>query len=374
MENFIGYLQFVKKCFQDNFDSFENIHIVLGNESCDTDSSISSIALSYFLHFHKPSKIPTNSLIIPVQNVSKENFPFRTDTCHLYKEIGLPLDLLVYKDQLNFETLIETKKVTTSLVDHHVLTESQKILESTVVQIFDHRPRDLNASWDQNKVDLIIDQVGSCTTLIADHIISTADSLLFKEIGYLLYATIIFDTQSLSPESKRAKELDFKIAEYLETKFSFPDRREDLYKKIWRAHNDVSQLTPQQILVKDCKVVKKIPVPGLPMLVEDFLKLDGAYEAIRLFTIDNNVSLLVVIGIDTTEIIKRDIAIYFTTDGEKLMDRLLEMLCNCQKVKGYDFQFKEIETKFQDIKCFRQENITLSRKQIIPIILDAVDL
>ncbi|XP_057652242.1 exopolyphosphatase PRUNE1-like [Diorhabda carinulata] len=374
MENFISYLQFVKTCLEDNFARFKSIHIVLGNESCDIDSSISAIILGYFLHFQKPSKIPTNSLIIPVQNVCKESFPFRTDTCYLYKEIGLPLDLLVYKDQLSFETLMKTKNVTTSLVDHHVLTESQKILESTVIQIIDHRPLDVNASWNENKVDLIIEQVGSCATLIADQIISTADGLLFREIGYLLYATIIFDTQSLSPETKRAKELDFKIAEYLETNYNFPDRRENLYKKIWKAHNDVSHLTPKQILTKDCKVVKKVPVPGLPMLAEDFLNLDGAYEAIRLFAIDNNVPLLVIMGIDTTEVVRRDIAIFFTTDGEKLMDKLLEMLCNCQQVKGYDFQFKEINTEFEDIKCFRQENVTLSRKQIIPIILDAVEL
>lgn len=189
---------------------------------------------------------------------------------------------------------------------------------------------------------------------------------------FIVTAAIVYDTQALSFESGRAKELDHSVAGKLENKFSFSDDRKTLFDKLWKAHNDVSHLTPKQILMKDLKIVDNIPVPGLPMLVEDFLKLKESYDTLTSFSEEHNASLVVVIGLDASIGIRRDVAIFSKNEGNKLSDVLLGLLLDSQKHKGYDFGFREVQTDYKDIKCLRQENVKLSRKQIIPIIKDAV--
>lgn len=69
---------------------------MLGNESCDLDSCISSLAIAYHLY----NRIPTtsaNTLVVPIQNVSAEYFLFRSDNCFVLKEAGVPLNLLIYR-------------------------------------------------------------------------------------------------------------------------------------------------------------------------------------------------------------------------------------------------------------------------------------
>ncbi|XP_072378140.1 exopolyphosphatase PRUNE1-like [Diabrotica undecimpunctata] len=373
MENLIEYLQFVKKSLE-NLDSFEEVHIVLGNESCDIDSSVSATALAYFLHISRPKHISKEALVVAVQNVSAENFLFRTDNCFLYRQIQLPLEYLVYRDQLDIDHLVKSKKVTTTIVDHHVVPRSYQILEKTVIQIYDHRPRDAAFDFDSKEVDINIEGVGSCATLIANSIFSGCEDVLFKELGYLLYAAILFDTQGLSTDTKRAKELDFQIVKKLEQKFNFTEPRIAVYDRIWNAHNDISTLSPKQILVKDLKMVEHIPVPGLPMLVEDFLKMQGSYEAVRKFAEERDTPLLILVGIDCSNEIRRDVALFSTNEDDPIRNRVLNLLCNCQQFKGYDFEFKEVDVSCESVKCFRQGNLTLSRKQIIPVIIDALKL
>lgn len=91
------------------------------------------------------------------------------------------------RDDINFQNYLSTKTVTTSLVDHHVLSEKEHELENTVVHILDHRPVDPCSKWDKNKVSIRIEEVGSCCTLIADEILRDSVEFSCKELAYLLY-------------------------------------------------------------------------------------------------------------------------------------------------------------------------------------------
>ncbi|KAJ8957074.1 hypothetical protein NQ318_007287 [Aromia moschata] len=210
-------------------------------------------------------------------------FFIHLENCFVLQECGIPLETLVYRDQLDIADILKTTRVTTSLVDHHVLSKHDQILESTVTQIFDHRPIDPSTDWNKRNVKLKIEEVGSCSTLIAAEIFKVDENILSKEMAYLIYETMIYDTVALLPENGRAKELDLTIAKKLEEKFSFTEGRIAVFEKILEAHNNVSQLTPSQMLMKDLKIVDNIPVPGLPMLVQNFLKIDAAYNAIENF-------------------------------------------------------------------------------------------
>lgn len=94
---------------------------------------------------------------------------------------------MLYRNEVSFEKLLKDKIVTTTLVDHHVLNEKDKILEPTVIQVLDHRPIDAASKWNEKEIEVIIKQVGSCSTLIADKILETNKQILFRELAYLIY-------------------------------------------------------------------------------------------------------------------------------------------------------------------------------------------
>ncbi|CAG9828888.1 unnamed protein product [Diabrotica balteata] len=287
MECVIQYLQFVKDSLA-NLENVQNIHIVLGNESCDIDSSVSAVLIANYYNTFRPDFIPADALVVPVQNVSKEGFLYRNDVCYLYNEIELPLDVLVYRDQINFEDLVKTKKVTATLVDHHVLTEKDKILEEAVIQVLDHRPKDPHCCWDYSRVKVRIDNVGSCCTLVADTIFTG------------------------------------------------------------------------------------VPVPSLPISVQDFLKLDGlenGYKALERFATESKAVCVVLKGANAEN---SEIGVFYTKEGEQLKEKIVHMLLNSNQYKGYDFEFTELKTEFKNVVLLNQGNRELTRKQIVPLIKDAV--
>lgn len=364
-ESIIDYLESVRTSLE-HPDTFEKIHFVLGNESCDLDSSISATILAFLLHKNRLNAIPEDALVVPVQNVSKENFLIRSDNCHIYQEIGISLDLLIYKDQIDIEHLVFSKDVTTTLVDHHMLSEDLKILESTVVNIFDHRPLQSGTNWDKNKVNIVMNDVGSCSTLITELVMSSAEQILSKELAYLLYATIVVDCKALEPGKGKAKELDCRMAKLLENKYSFIDTRQTLFQKLMNLRTNVSNLTPKQILCKDTKIIEGVPVPSLPMLVQNFLKLEGSYKALKEFAAESNTSVIVLKGADRG---RKDVAVFGIVGSERLKAKILEVLLNN---KEYDFQFTKLQKKNKYITLLNQGNLKLSRKQLVPLIKHAL--
>lgn len=83
--------------------------------------------------------------------------------------------------------LLKEKTVTVTLVDHHILNPNDISLKPFVVQIFDHRPIDPTCAWNESRVNIRIEQVGSCSTIIADEILKKNKDFLFKQLAYLIY-------------------------------------------------------------------------------------------------------------------------------------------------------------------------------------------
>ncbi|KAK9869472.1 hypothetical protein WA026_003227 [Henosepilachna vigintioctopunctata] len=347
--------------------SLKEIHIVLGNESCDLDSTICSIAYGYFLF--EQMKINSADIgVFSVLNVSAENFLIRTEHCALLKNIGIDLEKLIYRSEVKLEELFISKKysIKTYLVDHHVLSQNDELLKDTVCKIFDHRPVNESVKWPAN-VTVRIQPVGSCATLIVDEILKN-DNLLFKELAYLLYCTIIFDTLAVLPENKKATPLDIEMVTKLEKKFGFQESRLSVFKKIVDLHADTSTLTVKQILIRDLKFVNNIPIPALPMLVETFLKLPDVEQNLNEMSIKNNAPFIVLVGIESNPDIKRDIALFVVKSNINLKKLLAQEFKN-----NSGFNFQEMSSGFENVILLRQLNIENTRKQILPIVQQFVE-
>lgn len=90
----------------------------------------------------------------------------------------------------------------------------------------------------------------------------------------VLSGTILLDTINLSPSAQKTTPKDMKLIGELEdclTKaLGTPPVRNEVYDPINQARTDISRLTADQLLRKDCKLLKTpeitIAVPAVPLL------------------------------------------------------------------------------------------------------------
>lgn len=135
-----------------------------------------------------------------------------------------------------------------------------------------------------------------------------------------------------------------------------------IFEELWEVHNDVSHLNAKQLLYKDLKKINSIFIPGLPMLVRQYLQMPDVLTSIKDFVIENNVSVLVLMGLEAKQTLQRDLALYSLSDCHT-MNIIMEKLLRLEMLS-----LKEKELNVQGIKYFVQENSKPSRKQILPII------
>lgn len=155
------------------------------------------------------------------------------------------------------------------LVDHHTSK-----LNKNVIEVIDHRPFDENSNLPSEcKID--IKTVGSCSTLIAEHVIN--DKMFSTDVMQLLYGTIVLDTVNFSKEADKARPLDVEMVEKIERILKIDDpvlNRLKLFDDLVKARSDVNSLNSLQILSKDLKIIsnenntKIVAIPGYPILVQ----------------------------------------------------------------------------------------------------------
>lgn len=290
---------------------------------------------------------------------------------------------MLIRDQIDLQELQKTCALSLSLVDHHVLKKNDMFLKACVKEIFDHRPIDLSSKWDEERVKIRIEEVGSCTTLIADEILKKAPDMLDELLTQLLYGkkifrkeqliclcflgVIVFDTIAFSSEAGKAKDLDVKITDELIKRFALQSNAKQIYQELWTAHNDVSKLSPKQLLYKDLKITEGIPLCGLPMLVLNYLKLGT--EHLQGFTKELKTPVAILIGLETSPNggVKRDIAIYDSKHNPELAQKIISEL-----KANRELDLNEIIMELSNITYFTQNNVKLSRKFIAPIIKSTV--
>ncbi|XP_022901465.2 exopolyphosphatase PRUNE1 [Onthophagus taurus] len=335
---------------------------VLGNESCDLDSTISSLSLAYFLN-----KTNTNqNLVLPLLNVLENEFPLRTENIYVLNKCDIKENYLIYKDTINLNELKQDKELEIILVDHHVLSKHFEFLKNNVKRIFDHRPLDPKANWDKDIIDMRT--VGSCTTLIANEILKNDISALSPTVAKCLYETIIFDTIGLKEDAGKVKQLDLEISHKLESHLKIKSNPAKLFDELWSAHIDISKLSPKQLLAKDLKILNNVLIPGLPMLVKKYLNQTEVLKHIRDFCDERQCDHIILMGLDAqgTEV-KRDIAFYSICQTSKLLSDIIKIL------KDYkDLEMKEECCDVDDIRYFRH-NLKISRKQIMPKIQEVLE-
>lgn len=95
---------------------------------------------------------------------------------------------MVFRNDLDLKELQQkhpTLRVT--LVDHHIVAPKDVFLTENIVSIFDHRPIDKSFKKAEHMEQVVIEEVGSCSTLIAREVMQHNERLLSEKTAVLLY-------------------------------------------------------------------------------------------------------------------------------------------------------------------------------------------
>ena len=168
-------------------------------------------------------------------------------------------------------------------------------------------------------------------------------------------------------EAGRTTDLDKQVVTSLEKKISVDRNR--LFQDLVFAKTQVNGLTDNQILRKDMKIIGGIPISGLPLLVDEFIKRPDMESTLKTFLKSkNNVPVMMLMGVKITgESIEKDIAIFSANQG--IGDKIAEALL---KYDAPSLVLNEIEQSCsKSLRVFKQGNVKMSRKQVAPIIQKA---
>ena len=112
---------------------------MLGNSSCDLDSTVCALVYGFFQHGKYGSSA---QLYVPVLNIRRADYSLRTDVVHVLGRCGLnDSSLLTFRDDIDLHLLHSNGRLKLTLVDCHMLPLEDNVLDDAVVEVIDHRPR-----------------------------------------------------------------------------------------------------------------------------------------------------------------------------------------------------------------------------------------
>lgn len=300
---------------------------------------------------------------MPIINCKKLELPLKTEVTYWLKKHNIELENLICRDEVDVAQKIENL----ILVDHHVSPFHQK-----VISVIDHRPYDESSMLDE-ECTMMIDEVGSCATLVADAIKSDVGRSIDREILELLYGPIVLDTINFRKEAKKVQELDIEMAEMIESILGIENPaevRKKLFDELVEARADVSSLDSLQILSKDLKIISnanssvRVAIPGVHVF--EYPHMENAEENLKIFAERENIGVVMLMGMKPAgNSVERMIAV-INIKNDTLYNDILNTVKTMQN-PALNLEFKS-DINFMGGEFFYQRNVHASRKQILPVI------
>jgi exopolyphosphatase len=258
-------------------------------DSTDLDSMTCSVLYAYIRSLAPPRNAFT-PIYVPITNIPYAGIQLRPEFLALFKHANIESRHLLTLDDLPDLSVIESKLVPENtrwiLVDHNALQgQLGSIYAGRIGGVIDHHEDEGKVPADTGDEPRIVDQSGSCTSLVTNYCRPTWDLLSASaassgaahaqgdglsddsavvtswdaEVAQLGLASILIDTSNLQSKDKTTKH-DREAVQYLEAKIiacphlatSFD--RSKFYEEIDSAKKDIGGLKLQDILRKDYKL------------------------------------------------------------------------------------------------------------------------
>ncbi|KAF1598424.1 Exopolyphosphatase PRUNE1, partial [Eudyptes moseleyi] len=371
----------------------QEVHVVMGNEACDLDSTVSALALAYFLA--KTSPAP-KAAFIPVLNIPRAEFALRTETTFLLGEQGIPAASLIFRDEIDLEGLHRAGLLSLTLVDHHVLPGADAALEEAVVEVLDHRPLERDRA---PGCQVTAEPVGSCATLVTERIAQGPPGVLDRPTAALLHGedgrpslspirggrlttdgprlsppgTILLDCVNLSPAAGKVTPRDVACVSLLEERFPELPARDTIFEALQAAKFDVSGLTTEQMLRKDLKVLSGdellLAISTIYVDLETFLRRPDLLQDLDAFCQAQGYVGLVAMMISFNERNEpsRQLAVY------SRRETLRSVVCQAlEEATTPSLHLQPLPSPWSCVSTYAQGNALASRKKVLPVLRAAL--
>ena len=342
--------------------------MTVGNESCDMDSVASTIAYAYLV------SLKGDALSLPLLQCNRGDLRLRQDVVWLFKELNIDPDDLIYQDDISAETLSGVCKLSITLVDHNSPKGLVKEFVSKIVKVIDHHERSEDTPSGEG-VDVLLEEVGSCSTLVAERMLIANAGVVNEQVAALLLAGILLDTEDLKLQG-RVTDKDCAVAEQLLPRVASTVDRSKFYSKLFEKRLDIAQLTTQEVLRKDFKIshiggTYSFGFCTITSLLSEFFNRSNVNQDITSFYDTHKLDALLMLGVYVDcEITKkrRQIAIFRPSSAATLpVPHLLESLASVLE-DDPDMKCDRIQEGIEgfDGVLLEQGNVSITRKQIIP--------
>ncbi|XP_062453980.1 exopolyphosphatase PRUNE1 [Rhea pennata] len=352
-----------RAALQEHTEHQQEVHVVMGNEACDLDSTVSALALAYFLAKTSPT---SKAAFVPVLNIPRSDFPLRPDIAVLLRQQGIPDASLVFRDEIDLAGLHRAGLLSLTLVDHHILPRADASLEEAVVEVLDHRP--LEQDW-ALRCWVTVELVGSCATLVTERIVQGPPGVLDGLTAALLHGTILLDCVNLSPAGGKVTPRDTACVTLLESRFPELPARDVVFEALQAAKFDVSGLTTEQMLRKDLKVLSSdelaLGISGIYVNLEVFLRRPGLLQDLEAFCQARGFLglLAMTVSFNNRNEPFRQLAVYSQREAVRsAMCRALE------EATTPSLHLQAFPSPWPCISAYTQGNTLASRKKVLPIL------
>nr|CAG8440679.1 8858_t:CDS:2 [Entrophospora candida] len=418
--NYIDTLSFLVN--SEEKDPKDKLYLILGNESADLDSIISSISyalLSQKLLSNKTPLPPSDpsyrnheqhTYYIPIIQINRHDFSLRQESDYVFTKCHIKSDQLVFLDDLKkflprLDLLEKKFELRLVLVDHNKLIEPWTGFSKNVDSIIDHHK-------DEGLYDAetrLIEGVGSATSLVALKFKEQWENQLKHnndgdndndkswnhELAKLLLAPILIDTGLLDISNGITTVKDQEAVKFLsEVLYDnnnsgeiIPQDKnkflEEYYNAIAEARSNVKSLPSIDILRKDYKewVLSNscsIGISSVIWYIEDWIKRDGIDKLINVlksYKQDHKLDLYIVLLSckRPVEGFGREMIIYLEKSSPLVNKGFISELESSSMMKLKKLPFSSINNENDVVSFYKQEELTLSRKKVSPIIRELIE-
>ena len=360
----------------------------LVNSTClflkiDLDSLCSAVVFAYLR-----SCVAPHIQHIPLSNLPQADLKLRTEMTAVLKHAGLnPSDLVTLSDLPD----LEPEDTTWYLVDHNALTGPLRKYSQQVAGCVDHHVDEGAVRKDAKP--RVIETTGSCMSLIIRETAKAWDDLSSqkmaddsstqledRKLAMLALAPILIDTINLT-EKNKVRPPDTEAVSYLQEKLQDPAFNSTKYwEEISAVKEDISDLSFHDIFRKDYKewVDGGIKL-GISCVVQNFdyllEKADGSSQCL----IDNFEAWVKEKDLDLASIMttshpneefQRHLLVWGVNGkGKAALDKFVEISSNLKLEPWGNGRLDEEKTRF----TWRQHDLASSRKQVAPILRDAMN-
>uniref|UniRef100_A0A3B4T832 Prune exopolyphosphatase 1 n=1 Tax=Seriola dumerili TaxID=41447 RepID=A0A3B4T832_SERDU len=339
------------------------VHIILGSESCDLDSVVSSLAMAYFLF--RVRRLDQQR--VDVLNIPRSQFHLRADILLLLREAGIATETLVFRDEVDLAHLHGNRRLALTLVDHNILPSTDRDLEGAVVDVIDHHQLQRTTSF---ACPVTVEMVLSCATLVTERILSRAPEILDQQLALLLYGVMVVDCMNLSPVAGKVMVKDRKMVHLLQTQFPDLPQRDALHTALHTAKLDLAGFTTEQILLNNMKTVAggdlKVAVSIVYMSLDSFFQRKNLQQELCHFCKSHHLDAVVAMTIsfnDQSDEPVRQVAIY----GSNLLYRQ-EINHALLDTRSPALCLSPASSPYKDVLAYHQGNTLASRRKVLPVL------